>query len=117
LAIFIASLGLLGLASFNAQRRTKEIGIRKVLGASVSGVLMLLSKDTLKLMLISVAIAVPVAYYAMSDWLRNYAYRIDISVMVFLGASLIALMVAVITVAWQSYQAAVADPVKSLRYE
>ncbi|MBC8374673.1 MAG: ABC transporter permease [FCB group bacterium] len=117
LAIFIACLGLLGLASFNAERRTKEIGIRKVLGASVSSILMLLSKDTLKLMLISVAVAVPVAYYAMSEWLKNYAYRIDVSVMIFVGASLIALVIAVITVAWQSYQAAVANPVKSLRYE
>ncbi len=117
LAIFIACLGLLGLASFNAERRTKEIGIRKVLGASVSSVLILLSKDTLKLMLVAVTIAVPVAYYAMSEWLKDYAYRIDISIMVFVGASLIALMVAVITVAWQSYQAAVANPVKSLRYE
>jgi len=117
LAIFIACLGLLGLASFNAERRTKEIGIRKVLGASVSSVLMLLTRDTLKLMLIAVVIAIPVAYFAMSEWLKNYAYRIDISVLVFIGASLIALLVAVITVAWQSYRVAVANPVKSLRYE
>ena len=117
LAIFIACLGLLGLASFNAERRTKEIGIRKVLGASVTSVLVLLSKDTLKLMLIAVAVAIPVAYYAMSEWLKNYAYRIDISVYVFIGASLIAMLVAVITVAWQSYHVAVANPVKSLRYE
>jgi len=117
LAIFIACLGMLGLASFNAERRTKEIGIRKVLGASVSSVLILLSKDTLKLMLIALVVAIPVAYYAMSEWLRNYAYRIDISVMVFIGASVIAMLVAVITVAWQSYQAAAANPVKSLRYE
>jgi putative ABC transport system permease protein len=117
LAIFIACLGLLGLASFNAERRTKEIGIRKVLGASVGSVLMLLSKDTLKLMVVAVFIAIPVAYYAMNEWLQNYAYRIDISVMVFIGASLIAMIVAVVTVAWQSYQSAVANPIKSLRYE
>jgi len=117
LAIFIACLGLLGLASFNAERRTKEIGIRKVLGASVSNVLMLLSKDTLKLMLIAIVLAIPVAYYAMHQWLQNYAYRIDISILVFIGAPLIAILVAVITVIWQSYQAAVANPVKSLRYE
>lgn len=117
LAIFIACLGLLGLASFNAERRTKEIGIRKVLGASVSSVLMLLSRDTLKLMLIAVMVAVPVAYYSMGEWLKNYAYRIDMGVMVFISASLMAMLVAVITVAWQSYQAAVANPVKSLRYE
>ncbi|NQV16112.1 hypothetical protein HQ531_11690 [bacterium] len=117
LAIFIACLGLLGLASFNVERRTKEIGIRKVLGASVSNVLMLLSKETLKLMVIAIAVAIPVAYYAMSEWLKHYAYRIDISIGVFVGASLIAMMVAVITVAWQSYQAAVANPAKSIRYE
>ncbi|MBT3229720.1 MAG: FtsX-like permease family protein [Candidatus Marinimicrobia bacterium] len=117
LAIFIACLGLLGLASFNAERRTKEIGIRKVLGASVSNVLLLLSKDTLKLMLIAVVVAIPIAYYAMSEWLKNYAYRIDISIMIVVGASLIAMLVAVITVAWQSYRTAVANPVKSLRYE
>ena len=117
LAIFIACLGLLGLASYNAERRTKEIGIRKVLGASVRSVLILLSKDTLKLMLIAVVLAIPVAYYAMNDWLQNYAYRIDISIFVFIGASLIAMLVALITVVWQSYQAAIANPVKSLRYE
>ena len=117
LAIFIATLGLLGLASFNAEKRTKEIGIRKVLGASVATVLMLLSKDTLKLMLVAVAVAIPLAYYAMAEWLQNYAYRIDMSILVFVGASLVAMAVAVVTVAWQSYQAAVANPVKSLRYE
>ncbi len=117
LAIFIATLGLLGLASFNAEKRTKEIGIRKVLGASVANVLLLLSKDTLKLMVIAVALAIPLAYYAMGEWLQNYAYRIDMSILIFVGASLIAMVVAVFTVAWQSYQAAVANPVKSLRYE
>ena len=117
LAIFIACLGLLGLASFNAERRTKEIGIRKVLGASVSSVLLLLSRDTLKLMLIAVLIAIPVAYYAMVKWLEGYAYRIEISVFVIIGASLVAMAVAVITVAWQSYHAAVANPIRSLRYE
>jgi putative ABC transport system permease protein len=117
LAIFIACLGLLGLASFNAERRTKEIGIRKVLGASVASILILLSSDTLKLMLIAIVIAIPVAYYAMSEWLKGYAYRIEISVLVILGASILGMIVAVITVAWQSYQAAVANPIKSLRYE
>lgn len=117
LAIFIATLGLLGLASFNAEKRTKEIGIRKVLGASVASVLLLLSKDTLKLMLVAVALAIPLAYYAMGEWLQSYAYRIEMSALVYLGASLIAMIVAVITVAWQSYQAAIANPVKSLRYE
>ncbi len=117
LAIFIACLGLLGLASFNAERRTKEIGIRKVLGASVANILMLLSKDTLRLMLVSVVIAMPISYYAMGSWLSNFAYRIDLSALVFIGAALVSMLVAVITVAWQSYHAAVANPVKSLRYE
>ncbi len=117
LAIFIACLGLLGLASFNAERRTKEIGIRKVLGASVANVLLLLSKDTLKLMVIAIVVAMPLAYYAMGEWLKNYAYRIDMSALIFIGAALIAMVIAVITVAWQSYQAAVANPVKSMRYE
>ena len=117
LAIFIACLGLLGLASFNAEKRTKEIGIRKVLGASVASILVLLSKDTLKLMLVSIVIAIPIAYYAMSAWLSSYAYRIDINAWVFIGSSLLAMLVAVITVTWQSYHAAVANPVKSLRYE
>ena len=117
LAIFIACLGLLGLASFNAERRTKEIGIRKVLGASIASILLLLSRDTLKLMLVSIVIAIPVSYYAMSSWLANYAYRIDMGFMVFFGSSLLAMLVAVITVVWQSYHAAVANPVKSLRYE
>jgi len=117
LAIFVACLGLLGLASFNAEKRTKEIGIRKVLGASVATVLVLLSKDTLKLMVIAVALAIPLAYYLMGEWLNNYAYRIEMSGLVFLGASLAAMALAVVTVAWQSYQAAVANPVKSLRYE
>ncbi len=117
LAIFIAALGLLGLAAFTAQKRTKEIGIRKVLGASVPNILVLLSKDTLKLMFLSIIIAVPVANYAMQRWLENFAYRIDVSILVFIGSALIASSIAILTVAWQSYQAAVADPVKSLRYE
>jgi len=117
LAIFIATLGLLGLASFTAEKRTKEIGIRKVLGASISNILVMLSKDTLKLMLIAVMIAIPVANYAMQRWLENFAYRIDVSVFVFIGAALVAMLVAVITVTWQSFRVAVANPVKSLRYE
>jgi len=117
LAIFIAFLGLLGLASFTAEKRTKEIGIRKVLGASILNILMLLSRDTLKLILVSVLIAVPVANYAMQRWLEGFAYRIEVSVLVFIGASLLALIIAIITVAWQSYRVATANPVKSLRYE
>jgi len=117
LAIFIAALGLLGLASFTAQKRTKEIGIRKVLGASVPNILVMLSKDTLKLMLVSIVIAIPIAHYAMQKWLENFAYRIDVEILVYIGAALIASSIAIITVTWQSYQAAIANPIKSLRYE
>lgn len=117
LAIFIASLGLLGLASFTAEKRTKEIGIRKVLGASISNILILLSMDTLKLMLVSVVFAIPIANYAMQRWLENFAYRIEIGVLVFIGSSLLAILIASITVLWQSYRAATANPIKSLRYE
>lgn len=117
LAIFIASLGLLGLASFTAQKRTKEIGVRKVLGASITNILVLLSKDTLKLMLVSVFIAVPVAYLAMQRWLENFAYRIEISILLFIGATSLAIAIALFTVVIQSYQAAVVNPIRSLRYE
>ncbi|NQV15111.1 ABC transporter permease [bacterium] len=117
LAIFIASLGLLGLASFTAQKRTKEIGIRKVLGASISNILVMLSKDTLKLMLVSVLIAIPIAYTAMQRWLENFAYRIEISILLFILATFIAIVIAILTVVIQSYQAAVVNPVRSLRYE
>ncbi len=117
LAIFIACLGLLGLAAYTAERRTKEIGIRKVLGASITNILVMLSRDTLKMVLVSILIAVPISYYAMQEWLANFAYRIDIDVFIFMGASVLAIMIAIITVALQSFQAAVANPVKSLRYE
>ena len=117
LTIFIATIGLLGLASFTAEKRTKEIGIRKVLGASISNILVMLSKDTLKLLLVAIVIALPVANFAMQRWLENFAYRIDISVFVFIGAALISMFVAIITVVWQSFRTATANPVKSLRYE
>ena len=117
LAIFIATIGLLGLASFTAETRTKEIGIRKVLGASVPNILVMLSKDTLKLVFIAAVIAIPVANYAMQRWLEKFAYRIDVSVVVFITAAFVAIIVAIATVVWQSYRAATSNPVKSLRYE
>ena len=117
LAIFIATIGLLGLASFTAETRTKEIGIRKVLGASVANILVMLSKDTLKVVLVSAVIAIPIAHYAMQRWLENFAYRIDVSVSVFILAAVLAILVAIATVVWQSFRAATANPVKSLRYE
>jgi putative ABC transport system permease protein len=117
LAIFIACLGLFGLATFTAQQRTKEIGIRKVLGASVSSITMLLSRDFLRLVLLSVVIASPLAYYVMYKWLESFAYRIDIPWWVFLVAGVIALLVALFTISFQSVKAALANPVKSLRNE
>ena len=117
LAIFIASLGLFGLATFIAQQRKKEIGIRKVLGASVQGIVQMLSKDFLKLVAIAFVIAVPVAWYGMNLWLMDFAYRIDISWWIFIAAGVSALLIALITVSWQAVRAAVANPVESLRTE
>ncbi len=117
LAIFIACLGLFGLSAYSVQQRTKEIGIRKALGASAASVAGLFSKDFLKLVLIGFVVAVPVSYLAMSRWLDGFAYRIDIGSGVFLLAGGAALLVAVMTVSWQSARAAGLDPVRTLRYE
>lgn len=116
-AVFIACLGLLGLVTFSAERRIKEIGIRRVLGASVSNIVFILSKDFLKPVLIANVVAFPVAYYAMNKWLQNFAYRVNINIFVFVLASLIALTVALFTMSVQSYRAATANPVNSLRNE
>ncbi|MEO8150787.1 MAG: ABC transporter permease [Bacteroidia bacterium] len=117
LAIIIACLGLFGLASFMTQQRVKEIGIRKVLGASVSGIVSLLSKDFLKLILIAALIAFPVAWFAMQKWLQDFAYRIQINWWIFLVAALSALVIALLTISFQAIKAAIANPVKSLRTE
>lgn len=117
LTIFIGCLGLFGLTVFAAEQRIKEIGIRKVLGASVVSITQLLSKDFLKLVLIAVVIAVPVAWYASSRWLQNYAYRIELSWWVFVLAGLLVLLVALLTIGTQAIKAAIANPVKSLRTE
>jgi putative ABC transport system permease protein len=117
LAIFISCLGLLGLAAYTAQRRTKEIGIRKVLGASVPEMAGLLSKDFLKLVFISCVIAFPVALWAMNSWLQDYQYRTPIQWWIFPFAGLIALAIAMLTVSFQAIKAAIANPVKSLRME
>jgi ABC-type antimicrobial peptide transport system permease subunit len=117
LAIFISCLGLLGLVIFNAEKRTKEIGIRKVLGASVASVFALLSKDLLKLVLVAIVIATPVAWLVMNKWLQAYEYRITISGWIFLLASVLAVLIALVTVSFQAIKAAVANPVKSLRTE
>jgi len=117
LAIFISCLGLFGMASFVAEQRTKEIGIRKVLGASVMGVWRLLSKEFIFLVLLSCIIASPVAYYYLDNWLTNYDYRIEIKWQVFVIAALAALLITVVTVSFQAIKAALANPVKSLRTE
>lgn len=117
LAIIISCLGLFGLASFTAERRRKEIGIRKVLGASVSGITSLLSKDFLKPVLLSVVIAFPISWWMMFNWLKDYSYKITIQWWVFGLAGLLVLLIALVTVSFQSVRAAIANPVKSLRTE
>ena len=117
LAILIACLGLLGLATYSALQRTKEIGVRKVLGAEVSSIVMLLSKDFMKLVLIAIFIATPFSWYAMNKWLSGYAYQIDISWWVFALSGGIALAIAIATVSFHAVKAARTNPVKSLRTE
>ena len=117
LAVLIACLGLFGLATYVAEQRTKEVGIRKVLGASVPSIVALLSKNFLTLVALAFILALPVAYFAMQRWLDDFAYRVDISWRIFLMAGLAALGVALATVSYQAIKAALADPVKSLRYE
>ncbi|MFD2512293.1 ABC transporter permease [Pontibacter locisalis] len=117
IAIFVACLGLFGLAAYSAERRKKEIGIRKVLGAETSSIVTLLSKDFLILVLVAALIAFPLAWYAMGLWLQNFAYRIDMPVWVFLVAALIAAVVAFLTISYQALKAATANPVTNLRFE
>ncbi len=116
-AIFIASLGLLGITTLAVGRRTKEIGIRKVLGATAMGLVRLVSKEFLLLVLIANLVAWPVAYYAASRWLENYAYRINIGWETFILAGALVLLIALITVSSQAMKAALRDPVDTLRYE
>ena len=117
LAIFVASLGLFGLASFTASQRTKEIGIRKVLGSTVPNIFLLLSKDFLKLVVVANVIAIPLVVYFMDKWLHTFAFRINIGYWIFLVSAVLTLFIALITVSFQSISAAMANPVKSLRYE
>ena len=116
-AIFISCLGLLGLATFTAEQRTREIGVRKVLGANTAGIASMLSKDFLKLVLVAIIIASPIAWYCMHQWLLDYEYRVDISWWIFVVAGLASLLIALVTVSFQAIKAAVANPVKSLRTE
>ena len=117
LAIFIACLGLFGLASFTAEQRTREIGVRKVLGASVGNIVLLLTRQFVWLILAANLIAWPLAYFAMNNWLQNFAYRIDFGWSIFLIAGGAALLIALLTVGYQAVKAALTDPVKALRYE
>lgn len=112
-----ANLGLFGLTAYTAEQRTKEIGIRKVLGASVASIVSLLSKDFLKLVFFAILIASPLAWYAMNRWLQDFAYKIDIEWWMFATAGLLALTIALLTVSFQSIKAALMNPVKSLRSE
>jgi putative ABC transport system permease protein len=117
LAILIACFGLVGLSAYNILQRTKEVGIRKVLGASIQNVVFILSKDFLLLVIISFVIAAPVSWLVMHHWLQDFAYRIDISWWVFGVAGLMALAIALSTISYQAIRAALANPVKSLRSE
>jgi putative ABC transport system permease protein len=117
LAVFIACLGLFGLASFAAEQRIREIGIRKVLGASVSSLIFLLFKEYTKWVLLANIIAWPVAYFIMRNWLQNFAYRTSMGLWSFILAGMVALWIAVATMSFQTLRAALANPVHNLRYE
>ncbi len=117
LAIFIACLGLFGLATFTAQQRIKEIGIRKVLGASVYNIVVLISKDFIRLVLIAIVIAIPLCLLVMNQWLKDFAYRITISPGIFLYTGAIALLIALLTISWQTIKAALTNPVQSIKNE
>jgi putative ABC transport system permease protein len=117
LAIFIACLGLFGLATFTVEQRTKEIGIRKVMGATIAQIATLLSKEFLVLVVIAIAVATPLAWWAMNNWLQQFAYRMEITVWIFAFAGSIAVIIALLTVGSQAIKAAASNPVKSLRSE
>jgi putative ABC transport system permease protein len=117
IAIFISCLGLFGLSKFGTEKRIKEIGIRKINGAKISEVLMMLNKDFVKWVIIAFLIATPIAYYAMNKWLENFAYKTNLSWWIFALAGLLALGIALLTVSWQSWRAATRNPVEALRYE
>jgi putative ABC transport system permease protein len=117
ISILIACFGLFGLVSFIANRKVKEIGIRKVNGAKVSEILTMLNKDFVKWVVIAFVIAAPIAYYAMNKWLENFAYKTNLSWWIFALAGLLALGIALLTVSWQSWRAATRNPVEALRYE
>ena len=117
IAIMISCLGLFGLAAFSANTRFREIGVRKVLGASVTGIMTLLAKDFIRLVLLAILIAIPIAWYVMDKWLQGFAYRTRIGYSVFVFSGLIALLISLATISWQSLRAALTNPVKSLKSE
>ncbi|MCY4351892.1 MAG: hypothetical protein OXC45_02165, partial [Gemmatimonadetes bacterium] len=117
LAIIIACLGLFGLAAFTAEQRTKEIGIRKTLGASVPNIVRLLSREVVILVLLANLIAFPLAYWVMNEWLAGFAYRIDLGVLIFVLSGLLTMAIAIMTVSTQAIRAALTDPATALRYE
>jgi putative ABC transport system permease protein len=117
ITIFVSCLGLLGLAANAAERRKKELGVRKVLGATVKGLVVLLSKDLVKLVLISFLLASPVAWYFMNQWLNNFPYRINISWWTFAEAGVLSVALALLTVSFQTVKASLANPIKNLRTE
>jgi len=117
LAIFISCLGLVGLSSFMAERRTKEIGIRKINGAKSNEIFFLMSREYILWVMISIIIACPIAWYAMTKWLQNFAYRIDAGWWVFALAGFIALVIAILTIGIQCFRAAIKNPIEALRYE
>jgi putative ABC transport system permease protein len=117
LAIFIACLGLFGLATFNTLQRVKEIGIRKVMGASVPSILSLLSREIVILIIAANVIAWPLAWYFMNQWLNTFAYHIDMNIVIYLVAAIAAILVALLTVSTQTFKAAMTNPSNTLRYE
>jgi putative ABC transport system permease protein len=120
LCIFVACLGLFGLASFTASKRTKEIGIRKTLGASVGNILLLLSKDYLKLILLANFISLPIVYFMINSWIQDFPYRIDLGwnlLYVFLGSIILSTLICIATVSYQSLKAALINPVESIKQE
>jgi putative ABC transport system permease protein len=117
LSILIACLGLFGLATFNAQRRTKEIGIRKVLGATVGQISYRLTINFLKLVAVAISISLPIGWFAMNKWLEDFSYKVEIGWWVFILVAFLAISIAILTVSYQSIKAAVVNPVKSLRTE
>ncbi|MDH5742830.1 MAG: ABC transporter permease, partial [Candidatus Aminicenantes bacterium] len=116
-AIFVACLGLYGMASFSTVQRTKEIGIRKVLGSTTTGIITLLGKELVGLILIANLVAWPLSFLVMKQWIQNFPYRVNINIGLFFASSLIVLLIGLLTVSYQAIRAALANPVDSLRYE